>query len=133
MRNKMNDSPIVPKSHIFGAILLVAGCCIGAGMLGLPVLTSVAGFKPSLLMFFLSWLFMFCTGLLLLEANLFFKDEVNIVSMAERTLGTFGKISAWLIFGFLFYCLLVAYISGSGSLVSSFAEIWFDIEIPRWV
>jgi tyrosine-specific transport protein len=37
---------------IFGGVLLIAGSCIGAGMLGLPIITGIAGFFPSLLMFF---------------------------------------------------------------------------------
>lgn len=123
----------IPFSHLLGAILLVAGCCIGAGMLGLPVLTSLAGFKPSLFMFILCWIFMFTTGLLLLEVNLYFTDEISIVSMAERTLGWLGKAVSWIVFVFLFYCLLIAYISGSGALFSSFVEIWSGKEIPDWI
>lgn len=129
----MKDHLPIPKSHVFGAILLVAGCCIGAGMLGLPVLTSLAGFKPSLYMFILCWIFMFSTGLLLLEANLYFTDRISLISMAERTLGKAGKGVSWVVFAFLFYCLLVAYISGSGSLLASFIEMWFDKTLPQWL
>src|ERR1700733_232103 len=101
-----------------GAILLISGCCIGAGMLGLPVLSALAGFVPSLCMFLLSWLFMTATALLLLEVNLQFKEEVNIVSMAEKTLGLPGKLAAWGCFLFLFYAIGVAYLAGSGDLIS---------------
>jgi multidrug efflux pump subunit AcrA (membrane-fusion protein) len=60
---------------------------------------------------------MVSTGLLLLEVNLWFKDEVSIISMADRTLGTVGKIIGWAGFLFLFYGLMVAYISGTGELL----------------
>lgn len=110
------------QGSVFGGILLVSGCCIGAGMLGLPVLSALAGFKPSFLMFLISWLFMVCTGLLLLEVNLWFKEDVNIVSMASRTLGFAGKAVAWGVFLFLFYCLMVAYVSASGALFSDFVH-----------
>ena len=60
---------LLRKEMFSGGILLVAGCCIGAGMLGLPVLSAQAGFAPSILMFFVCWLFMARTGLLLLEVN----------------------------------------------------------------
>ncbi len=47
----MQTHPI-NKNNLLGGILLIAGCCIGAGMLGLPVLSALAGFTPSLFMFF---------------------------------------------------------------------------------
>lgn len=130
----MKTSNFVPsKGSLPGAILLVAGCCIGAGMLGLPVLSALSGFEPTIYLFILSWLFMLTTGLLVLEINLWFKDEINIVTMAERTLGLYGKAIAWSIFLFLFYCLMVAYASGSGEL---FADFVYDItktSIPAWM
>lgn len=121
------------KGNLIGGILLIAGSCIGAGMLGLPVLSAMAGFKPTVAMFLVSWLFMFCTGLLLLEVNLWFKEEVSIVSMAGRTLGFPGKCVAWSVFLFLFYSLMVAYISASGELCADFLEEWVHVVIPRWV
>lgn len=116
-----------------GAMLLIAGCCIGAGMLGLPVISALAGFKPSLLMFLLSWLFMTSTALLLLEVNLWFSEEISLISMAGRTLGIAGKVVSWGCFLFLFYALGVAYIAGSGQLVSSFFEQAAGISLPVWV
>jgi len=115
----MNLHPI-PKGSVLGGILLVAGCCIGAGMLGLPVLSGQAGFQPSVLIFLICWLFMTSTGLLLLEVNLWYGGELSIMTMAERTLGQVGKGIASLLFLSLFYCLMVAYIASSGSLISDF-------------
>lgn len=117
----------------YGSILLVSGCCIGAGMLGLPVLSALAGFTPSVFMFVLSWLFMTCTGLLLLEVNLWFKEDVSIISMAGRTLGLFGKIVAWIGFLFLFYSLMVAYIAGTGSLFTDFVFRSTRFLFPDWI
>lgn len=110
------------KGSLLGAILLIAGCCIGAGMLGLPVLSGLAGFVPSLVMFFISWAFMTCTGLLLLEANLWFSKDVSIITIAGHSLGTIGKCIGWTGFLFLFYALMVAYISGSGEMVADFVQ-----------
>lgn len=121
------------QGSVLGATLLVSGCCIGAGMLGLPVLSAMAGFQPSVLMFIISWLFMTCTGLLLLEVNLWFKDDVSIISMADRTLGFTGKVIAWLGFLFLFYCLMVAYVAGSGELFVDLFEQVTGIVAPAWV
>ena len=113
---------LVPRpGSLSGGILLVAGCCIGAGMLGLPVMSALTGFYPTLVMFFLSWLFMATTGLLLLEVNLWFGGDVSIITMADKTLGLPGKLIAWFGFLFIFYALFVAYISGIGQLTSAFA------------
>lgn len=118
------------SGSLFGGILLIAGCCIGAGMLGLPVLSALAGFVPSLAMLILGWLFMLCTGLLVLEVNLWFTQEVSIVSMASRTLGVTGKAVAWIGFLFLFYAIMVAYISGSGELLTNFIFTVTGFELP---
>src|ERR1700761_320820 len=112
----------IRKGSVLGGILLVAGSCIGAGMLGLPVLSAQAGFQPSLLVFFICWLFMVSTGLLLLEVNLWYGGEISIITMAERTLGRVGKIVSWLVFLFLFYSLMVAYVAASGSLMTDFVQ-----------
>lgn len=124
---------LLPKSgSLAGGILLVAGCCIGAGMLGLPVMSALTGFYPTLAMFFFSWLFMATTGLMLLEVNLWFTSEVSIVTMASRTLGFPGKAIAWSGFLFIFYALFVAYISGIGQLFSEFVLQFTGTEIsPR--
>lgn len=108
------------KGSLLGGMLLVAGCCIGAGMLGLPVLSGQAGFLPSVAMFFVCWIFMVCTGLLLLEVNLWYGGDINIITMATRTLGRPGKIVSWLVFLFLFYSLMVAYVAASGLLITDF-------------
>lgn len=108
------------KGSVLGGTLLVAGCCIGAGMLGLPVLSAQAGFLPSIMIFFFCWLFMVTTGLLLLEVNLWYGGEISIITMAGRTLGRPGKVVSWLVFLFLFYSLMVAYVAASGSLMTDF-------------
>lgn len=97
--------------------MLVAGTSIGAGMLALPVSTGPYGFLPSILLFGICWLFMLLTGLLLLEVNLWLKPGANIVTMATHTLGSGGRIVAWLTYLLLFYSLLAAYASGMGDLI----------------
>lgn len=115
------------KGSVFGGSLLVAGTTIGGGMLALPVLTSLGGFLPSLLIYFLCWAFMASTGLLFLEVALWCGNESNIVTMASKTLGPIGKISAWILYLFLFYCLTLAYVVGCGDLVSqAFGETISD-------
>lgn len=115
---------------VIGGMLLVAGSCIGAGMLALPILTGLAGFFPSLSMLLLSWAFMTFTGLLLVEVNGWFKGQVNLVSMSQEALGQKGRLTAWLSYLFLFYSLLVAYTAASGSVFSAILDALFAISIP---
>jgi len=116
------------NGSIFGGALLIAGTSIGGGMLALPVLTSLGGFIPSLVIYVCCWFFMACTGLLFLEISLWMHKEANIVSMADRTLGLSGKVVAWVVYLFLFYCLTLAYIVGSGNMVVNV----FSNTIPTW-
>jgi len=118
------------EGSLLGGVLLISGSCIGAGMLGLPIVTGLAGFFPSLIIFFLAWLFMTFTGLLLVEAYGWFQKEVNFVSMVGQTLGTWGRIFCWILYLFLFYSLLVAYTAGSGALVSTFLQDLFPQAFP---
>lgn len=101
---------------VISGVLLVAGTCVGAGMLALPVATGLAGFVPALFVNVLCWLFMLCTGLLFMEATLWMSEGANVLSMAERFFGKAGKAVGGLLFLFLYYCLLVSYISGGAPL-----------------
>ncbi len=121
------------KGSLPGSILLIAGCCIGAGMLGLPVSTAEAGFWPSTIMFFLAWIFMMSTGLLLLEVNLSFHKEVNLITMAHKTLGNAGRAAAWFLFVFLFYSIMVSYSAGGGELFADLIELTFGFPVSRSV
>lgn len=120
------------EGSILGGILLIAGSCIGAGMLGLPIVTGIAGLLPTLLMFFLAYLFMTSTALLLVEEMGRFNQSVNFISMVSRTLGPIGKTLCWLLYLFLFYALLVAYMTLSGIHFSSFLAHIFNFSVPVW-
>ncbi|MFA6119426.1 MAG: aromatic amino acid transport family protein [Parachlamydiales bacterium] len=115
----MSNLKLIPGS-IFGGMLLIAGCCIGAGMLGLPILLGLCGFMPSMLLLFASWIFMTFTGLLLVEINGWFYEQVNIISMSKKALGPIGQAISWILYLSLFYSLGVAYISGGGKIFFSF-------------
>ncbi len=107
------------EGSLLGGVLLIAGSCIGAGMLALPVITGISGFAPSMVMFVLAWLFMTLTGFLVLEVNLALGYRFSLISLVQKTLGRVGKALCWVLFLFLFYSLSVAYISASGSIIQS--------------
>jgi tyrosine-specific transport protein len=114
------------RGSLLGGTLLIAGTAIGGGMLALPVLTALGGFIPAIFIYTFCWLFMAATGLLFLEVSLWLHEGANIITMAETTLGNVGRISAWLLYLFLFYSLTIAYLVGGGCLLNDLA----GIEIP---
>lgn len=124
---------VVKEGGTLSAVLLVTGCCIGAGMIGLPVVSATAGFIPSLLAMFLCYAYATTTGLLILEAVLWFDQKVNLISLAHFALGRAGKLLTWSLFLFLFYCLFVAYIDGGGELFAQGIAEVTSHPVPREV
>jgi tyrosine-specific transport protein len=102
--------------HVVGGSLLIAATTIGVGMLALPVATGAGGFLPSIVIYLICWLFMLCTGLLLLEVCTWMAPDTNLISMAERYLGKTGKIACWMIYLFLFETVMIAHIAGGGNI-----------------
>ncbi|MDP1835551.1 MAG: aromatic amino acid transport family protein [Chlamydiales bacterium] len=120
------------SSKITGGVLLVAGTTIGAAVLALPVSTGMAGFIPAQVLMVLCWLFMTYTAFLVLEVNLWFEGNANMITMAKKTLGPVGRYLAWASYLFLLYSLMTAYIAVSGSLFMEFAEVVLGMHLPAW-
>lgn len=117
------------EGSVWSGILLISGTSIGAGMLALPVVTGLSGFLPAMFVNAVCWLFMLATGLLLLEATLWMKSGANILSMTERLLGPVGKVFGGGSFIFLYYCLLISYISGGAPLLGNSVETHLGLEL----
>lgn len=100
--------------------LLIAGTTIGAGMLGIPLVTAKAGFLPAMGITVAVWLFMLATGFLYLEATLWMQEGANVLSMSRRFLGKSGKWLAGAVYLFLYYCLMVAYFAAGAPIFLSF-------------
>ena len=107
------------KDVIVGSSL-IAGTTIGAGMLGIPLVTAKAGFLPAFLVNGLVWAFMFLTGILFLEVTLWMPKDANLISMAGRFLGKWVKYFSGATFIFLYYCLMIAYFAAGAPLLFSF-------------
>lgn len=105
------------NTKLFGGILLVVGCTIGAGILALPVATAEVGFFGSLVLFIGAWLIMTICAFLVLEVNLWLPPGTNLISMAGATLGKTGQVITWVTYLVLLYSFIAAYIAGGGDLV----------------
>ncbi|KAL6209380.1 hypothetical protein ACLB2K_020322 [Fragaria x ananassa] len=114
------------KKSFWGAVSLIIGTAVGPGMLGLPAATIRSGPLPSTLAILLSWLYVISSILLVAELTFAAMEEdglqeVSFTGLATRALGThFGAFIA-LVYASLSFALLVACVSGIGSLVSQ----WF--------
>ncbi|MDN3507254.1 MAG: aromatic amino acid transport family protein [Simkaniaceae bacterium] len=121
------------KNHLFGAILLIAGTTLGVGMLAFPTVTSFSGFFPSALLFVLIWLLMLSSSFFFLDANLSIKGQNNMITMAEKRLGLWGKIVAWVVYLLLLYSLTAAYITGCTPLFIEVVKDWTGYTMPHWL
>ena len=111
--------------------MLVAGTCIGGGMLALPVVTGCAGFFPSLIMIVAAWGFMTVTALLLAEANLWMEEGAHIITIASRLLGPIGKALALILYLFMGYASLVSYASVGGDLLTLSTNKIFGLAVSN--
>lgn len=114
---------------MIGGILLISGTAIGVGMLAVPTVTAAGGFFNASATLFLCWIFMTISAFLILEVNLSliakgdYKRPINLITMADATLGSIGKITAWLIYILLLYSLVSVYIRASSAWLSQLSAI----------
>jgi tyrosine-specific transport protein len=115
--------------HVFGGTLLIAGTMVGVGMLALPVATGEGGLLPAIIIYLICWLFMLCTGLLLLEVCAWMPQDSNLITMSERLLGRIGKNICWVVYLFLFFTVMIAHILSGGAILFEIAGEM----IPPWL
>ena len=100
--------------------LLVAGTSIGAGTLGVPVTLGLAGAGPALSAMLLAWVVMMGTGWILSLAIIKSgQPGLEITSLYRLELGTWAARLASLVYLVLFHSLLVAYLTGTASVLAS--------------
>jgi tyrosine-specific transport protein len=100
-----------------GSILMILGTSVGAGMLALPIASAHANWEMTFLMMIGSWFLMTVGAFAILEVNLWFSPETNLISMVNNTLGKYFKILTWIIYLLLLYSLLCAYLSGGSDIL----------------
>jgi tyrosine-specific transport protein len=121
-------------SRILTAALLVAGTCIGGGMLALPVTAAQGGFVPALCYMVVVWLMMTITALSLVEIGFWMdKSDAHIITMASVILGRWGRVFIWILFLFISYASLVAYTGGGGHFIAVGLSSVFGFPVSREV
>jgi tyrosine-specific transport protein len=114
-----------PKASLLtcvGAILIIIGTTIGGGMLALPVVTSKAGFLPSIGALFVIWFFMSVGAWFILKVNEKFSLGTHFISMTKETLGNVGMWITLFFYVVLLYSLIAAYFSAGIDLVETLAS-----------
>lgn len=116
------------KPPVLSALFLVAGTCIGGGMLALPVSTGLSGFLPSACVMLLCWAAMTLSALLLLEVSLHAPKEAHMLSMSASLLGQCGSAITWALFLFISYASMIAYTAAGGGLAAVFARAILGVD-----
>lgn len=120
------------NKKIIGSILMILGTSVGAGMLALPIVTAQESIPMSLLMLISSWAVMTIGAFCILEVSCWLAPQSNMISMADKTLGRWGKVTTWVIYLLLLYSLTCAYLSGISDIIQAILA-YFHLNIPRWL
>lgn len=131
MEINMENNQASKKRSVISAMFLVAGTCIGGGMLALPVATGMNGFIPSIAVMLVCYLAMTASALLLLEASLWMGEEAHVSTIATRLLGKYIKIVIWVLFLFISYASIVGYTAGAGLQIVTLFKHYLGLEISR--
>lgn len=127
----MEEKMDVRKGSILSAMFLVAGTCVGGGMLALPVATGVSGFIPSIAIMLICWAAMTITALLLVEVSLWMPEGAHLITMTSNILKTPGKLVSWCLYLFICYASLVAYTAGGGVQIATAFNDYFNLSITK--
>ena len=101
------------RKMIFSMSMLLAGTALGAGILGLPMETGLAGFFPGLLAMIFCWMTLLCTGWIFIKKLTAAKYPID--DFVDLYKNEFGTWSIWLsAFGYFitFYGIITAYLYG---------------------
>lgn len=109
---------------------MILGTCVGAGMLAIPIVSAHESFKVSVFLLIAAWVCMTMGAFAVLEVNLWFKPGSNLISMAQGTLGAWGKVITSLVYLLLMYSLICAYLSSASGIIQTFFS-FAHIDISR--
>lgn len=119
----ISSIPAVERSpSILGGAMIIGGTIVGAGMFSLPVVMSGLWFYGSVAVLLFAW---FCTlhsGLMILEANLNYREGASFSTITRDLLGRHWSRINGLSIVFVLYILTYAYISASGSVIHHTAQ-----------
>ncbi|ESQ51920.1 hypothetical protein EUTSA_v10017973mg [Eutrema salsugineum] len=115
----------------WAAVSLIIGTAVGPGMLGLPAATIRSGSIPSTIALLCSWVYVISSILLVAELSFAAMEEdnaseVSFTGLATKSFGNKFGVFVALVYASLSFSLMVACVSGIGSIVSQ----WFPFMNP---
>lgn len=116
----------------FGAIYLILGTCVAAGLLGLPVVTAQHNVAITAFMIISAWILMTAGAWCLLQVTLQMPFGANLITMSQKTLGNTVKIITWCVYLLLLYSLICAYLAASGDLLQHLLSN-IHLIVPRFL
>lgn len=120
-----------------GGILLVAGTCIGSGMIALPMVLANLGILPSIALMFVMWGLIYYTSLINIELNLQAGHGLALGALGRHFSGRGAEIIGNISLKVLSYSLLAVYVYGGTSvlqqLIANHLHLHFSfISIATW-
>jgi tyrosine-specific transport protein len=111
-----------------GAVLLVAGTCIGSGMIALPLVLAKLGLIPSILLMLGIWFIMYYTSLINLELNLQAGYGLSLGALGKHFSGKTAELIGTISLKLLSYSLLAVFIYGGSSILQELMASKMNIE-----
>lgn len=111
-----------------GAILLVAGTCIGSGMIALPMVLAKLGLIPSILLMMIIWFIMYYSSLVNLELNLQAGRGLSLGALGSYFSGRIAELIGGVSLKILSYSLLAVFIYGGSSILQELIASKIAIE-----
>ncbi len=105
-----------------GATMLVAGTCIGGGMIALPMVLAKIGIIPSVFVMILMWLIVYYTSIINLELHLQVGKGVSLGELGRKFSGKIAETIGTTSFKILSYALIAVYIYGGSSVLKTMFE-----------
>lgn len=111
----------------FGAICLVSGTAIGAGIIALPITLASIGLVNSVLIMSIIWLIMYAASIINTELNLRAGQGLPLGLLAKKYSGRVAELIGNFSIGLLSYAVLSAYFYGGTSTFQSIIQYAFGL------
>lgn len=118
------------KHKKIGAILLIAGTCIGSGMIALPMVLAKLGLMLSILLMLAIWFIMYYSSLISLELNLQANQGLSLGELGRKFSGRTAELIGVISIKLLSYSLLAVYIYGGSSILRELIASKMSVHFP---
>ena len=119
------------QQQFWGALFVVAGTTIGAGMLALPMSVASLGLLGGSVLLSALWGVMYLASLISLDLNIHAKVGSSVARLAEKYLGKWAGLFGAATLVLLLNALLVAYTSGATSLIKTISDTYTTINLSQ--